>query len=160
MPLRRLTVATLVCSAAVLGISYFLSNGHAQARITHTCSAADKQFIDTVSTNMFQLSYWSDSLSSGDADAPLVAHQASSEADQVAATRPTDPTFAKARTLLKGMFVQYAKAVTARDTGDGNAGVYMGLSYTLANEVHDLLAKAQPALAAKGCDPTRLLKGE
>ena len=160
MPLRRLTVATLVCSAAVLGISFFLSSGHAQARLTHTCSAADHQFIDTVSQNMFQLGYWSDSLASGDADASLVAHQARSEAGQVDATRPTDPTFAQARTLLKGMFVQYARAVDARDHGDGNAGVYMGLSYTLANEVHDLLAKAQPALASKGCDPDRLLKGE
>jgi hypothetical protein len=37
--------------------------------------------------------------------------------------------------------------------------VYLGLSYTLANEAHDLLAGAQPALAAKGCDPERLLNG-
>ena len=158
MPLRRLTLATFACSAAVLGISYFLGSGHAQVRLTHTCSAADKQFIDTVSSNMFQLSYWSDSLSTGDADPATVAHQARSEADQVDATRPTDPTFDQARRLLKGMFTQYAKAVDARESG-GDAGVYMGLSYTLANEVHDLLLKAQPALAAKGCDPTRLLNG-
>lgn len=159
MPLRRLTIATFVCSAAVLGISFFLSNGHAQARLTHTCSPADRQFIDTVSSNMFQLSYWSDSLSTDDVDPGTVAHQASAEADQVDATRPTDPTFSQARGLLTGMFTQYSKAVHARANG-GNAGVYMGLSYTLANEVHDLLVGAQPALAAKGCDPTRLIKGE
>jgi hypothetical protein len=159
VPLRRLTIATFVCSAAVLGVSYFLSNGHAQAaRITHTCSAADKQFIDTVSSNMTQLTYWSDSLVSDDVDPPTVVHQARAEADQIDATRPTDPTFGQARPLLKGMFVQYAKAVDAKYSG-GDAGVYMGLSYTLANEVHDLLVKAQPALAAKGCDPTRLLNG-
>ena len=158
MRLRRLTIATLLCSAAVLGISFFLSNGHAQAKVTHTCSAADKQFIDTVSSNMTQLSYWSDSLVTGDVDPPVVVHQANAEADQVDATRPTDPTLDKTRFVLKGMFVQYGKAIEAKYTG-GDAGVYMGLSYTLANEAHDLLVGAQPALAAKGCDPTRLLNG-
>lgn len=142
----------------MLGISFFLSNGHAQGKVTHTCSAADKQFIDTVSSNMTQLSYWSDSLVSGDVDPPTVIHQARAEADQVDATRPTDPTLDESRALLKGMFVQYAKGVEAKFDG-GDAGVYMGLSYTLANEVHDLLVGAQPALAAKGCDPTRLLNG-
>jgi hypothetical protein len=142
----------------VLGISFFLSNGHAQVKVVHTCSVADKQFIDTVSANMTQLSYWSDSLVSGDVDPPVVVHQARAEADQVDATRPTDPTLDKSRFLLKGMFMQYAKAVQAQIDG-GNAGVYMGLSYTLANEVHDLLIGAQPVLAAKGCDPTRLLNG-
>jgi hypothetical protein len=159
VPLRRLTIATFVVSAAVLGVSYFLSNGHAQSgRITHTCSAADKQFIDTVSSNMTQLSYWSDSLVSGDVDPPTVVHQAKAEADQIAATRPTDPTLGQSRDLLKGMFTQYAKAVEAKYDG-GDAGVYMGLSYTLANEVHNLLVGAQPALAAKGCDPMRLVEG-
>ena len=158
VPLRRLTIATLVCSAAVLGTSFFLSSGRAQAQITHTCSAADKQFIDTVSSNMTQLSYWSDSLVSGDVDAPTVVHQARAEADQVDATRPTDPTLDKSRSLLRGMFVQYAKAVQARYDG-GDAGVYMGLSYTLANEVHNLLVGAQPALAGMGCDPMRLVEG-
>ena len=158
MPLRRLTLATLACSAAVLGVSFFLSNSHAQVKVTHTCSAADKQFIDTVSSNMTQLSYWSDSLVTGDVDPPVVVHQANAEAAQVDATRPTDPTLDKTRFLLKGMFIQYAKAVDAKYNG-GDAGVYMGLSYTLANEVHDLLIGAQPALAAKGCDPMRLIKG-
>ena len=142
----------------MLGVSFFLSSGHAQARVTHTCSAADKQFIDTVSSNMTQLAYWSDSLVNGDVDSSVVVHQARAEADQVDATRPTDPSLDKTRFLLKGMLTQYAKAIDAKYNG-GDAGVYMGLSYTLANEAHDLLASSQPALAAKGCDPERLLNG-
>jgi hypothetical protein len=43
-------------------------------------------------------------------------------------------------------------------TRGGNAGEPMGSAYRLANDVHDLLAGAQPALAARGCDPAPLLK--
>ena len=50
------------------------------------------------------------------------------------------------------MFVQYAKAVDAKYDG-GDAGVYMGLSYTLANEVHDLLVEAQPDTRGDGLRP-------
>jgi hypothetical protein len=35
--------------------------------------------------------------------------------------------------------------------------MHMHTAYTLANDVHDLLAGAQPELAARGCDPALLL---
>jgi hypothetical protein len=34
----------------------------------------------------------------------------------------------------------------------------MRTAYMLANGVHDLLAAAQPDLAARGCDPEMLLR--
>jgi hypothetical protein len=34
----------------------------------------------------------------------------------------------------------------------------MGSAYRLANDVHDLLVGAQPALASRGCDPAPLLQ--
>jgi hypothetical protein len=154
VPVRvgRLTAATLICSAFVLGISSLATKAGAQGgRVHHTCSLADKQYVQTVSTNMFQLSYWSAELSKGSATAGEVVKQTKSGSAQVDATRPTDPTLEKTRPLLKAMFLSYAKAVYRQAHG-GNAGEPMGTAYQLANDVHDLLADSQPALAAKGCD--------
>jgi hypothetical protein len=55
------------------------------------------------------------------------------------------------------MFLAYATAVRARAHG-GDAGTPMGISYQFANDVHDLLAEAQPGLASKGCDVAVLLR--
>lgn len=156
---RRLIAATLACAGLVLGVSMLVGSGRAQPgdRLTHTCSAADKQFLDTARSNLTQLGYWSDSLLSAEVSPGVVVKQARSEADQVDATRPTDPTLDMTRNVLRQMFFQYARAVAARAHGR-DAGVPMALSYTLANQAHDLLVQAQPALAAQGCDVTPLLE--
>ena len=125
--------------------------------VSHTCSAADRQFLNTVSSNMTQLAYWSDSLVQDDVAPGIVVKQARAEARQVDQTRPTDPTFEQTRGLLHGMFTAYAHAIHAKTHG-GNAGVPMRTAYMLANGVHDLLAAAQPELAARGCDPAILLR--
>jgi hypothetical protein len=154
----RLIAATLVCAALVLGVSTLAGKAGAQSsKVAHTCSAPDRQFVQTVSANMFQLSYWSNELSKGDATPALVVKQTKAGSLQVDQTRPTDPTLQKTRPLLKAMFLAYARAVRARAHG-GDAGTQMGIAYQLANDVHDLLAAAQPALAAKGCDPAVLLR--
>jgi hypothetical protein len=155
---RRLTAATLICTAAIFGSAFVLGNGSVQTRtVEHTCSAADRQFLQTVSSNMTQLGYWSDALSSSDVKPAVVVRQASSEAEQIGATGPTDPTLAQTRELLRVMFVEYGRAIYAKYHG-GNAGKHMGRSYTFANDVHALLVGAQPALAAKGCDLTPLFR--
>jgi hypothetical protein len=154
----RLIAATLVCAALVLGVSALAGKAGAQSgAVSHTCSAPDRQFIQTVSTNMFQLSYWSNELVKGEATPALVVKQTRSGSLQVDQTRPTDPTLQKTRPLLKAMFLAYAKSVRARAHG-GDAGTPMGIAYQLANDVHDLLASAQQGLAAKGCDPAVLLR--
>jgi hypothetical protein len=154
----RLTAATLVCAALVLGVSTLAGKAGAQSgKVVHTCSPADRQFVQTVSANMFQLGYWSDALSTGDATAAVVVKQTQSGSRQVDATRPTDPTLGKTRPLLKAMFLAYAQAVRARANG-GDAGVHMGVAYQLANDVHDLLASAQGGLSARGCSVQVLLR--
>jgi hypothetical protein len=158
--IRRLIAATLACAAVVFGVTFLFGSGRAQAgqrQVTHTCSAADRQFLDTVSANMFQLAYWSDALVQDDVAPGVVVKQARAEAAQVDATRPTDPTFEQARGLLRGMLTAYARAIAAKMHG-GNAGAPMRTAYLLANAVHDLLAGAQPELAARGCDPALLLR--
>jgi hypothetical protein len=154
----RLIAATLACAAFVLGVSTLAGRAGAQSgTVSHTCSAADRQFVQTVSANMFQLSFWSRELAAGSTTAAVVVKQTKAGSLQVDATRPTDPTLAKTRPLLKAMFLAYATAVRARAHG-GDAGTPMGISYQLANDVHDLLASAEPGLASKGCDVAVLLR--
>lgn len=153
-------MVTFVCAAVVFGATFLVGSGRAQAgqrQVTHTCSAPDRQFLDTVSSNMMQLGYWSDSLVHDDVAPGVVVKQARAEAAQVDATRPTDPTFEQTRGLLRSMFTAYARAIAAKMHG-GNAGAPMRTAYVLANAVHDLLAAAQPALASRGCDPAMLLR--
>lgn len=160
MQIRRLIAATLACAAVVFGATFLVGSGRAQAgqrQVTHTCSAPDRQFLNTVSSNMTQLAYWSDALVQNDVAPGVVVKQARAEAAQVDATRPTDPTLEQTRGLLHAMFSAYARAIVAKTHG-GNAGAPMRTAYVLANAVHDLLAGAQPALAARGCDPAMLLR--
>ena len=113
--MKRLTAAFLATSALVFGVSVLAGNGRAQsaAPVTFTCSAADKQFITTVSANLTQLSYWSDALISHDVAPAVVVKQAKSEAVQVGQTRPQDRTLHATRDLLGSMFLEYSKAVAA-----------------------------------------------
>jgi hypothetical protein len=134
--------------------------GHAAAGANppreHTCSAADKQFLQTVQSNMTQLGYWSDSLLSGDATPAEVIKQTVSESRQIGATSPTDQSLMTARSLLRKMFLEYGAAVHAKALGN-RPGKHVQLAYTLANGVHDLLVDAQPQMASMGCDVTPLL---
>lgn len=156
MRLRRLTVATLACAALVLGVSVLLGSGRAQGGASHTCSAPDKQFIQTVRSNMDQLAYWSDELTTDDVTPAIVIQQARSEAAQINATGPTDPTLAMTRKLVRTMLIEYSRGIYAK-FHNGNAGVHMQLAYTLANSVHDQLVGAEGALAGMGCDVAPLL---
>src|SRR3954447_4601052 len=92
---RRLIAATSICAVVVFGATFLVGSGRAQAgqrQVTHTCSATDKQFIQTARTNMTQLAYWSDSLVHEDVKPWIVVKQAKAEAAQVDATRPSDQT--------------------------------------------------------------------
>jgi hypothetical protein len=133
--------------------------GHASAGSTpreHTCSAADKQFLQTVQSNMTQLGYWSDSLLSGDATPGIVIKQTGAESRQIGATSPTDSSLLTARSLLRKMFLEYGAAVHAKALGN-SPGKHVRIAYTLANGVHDLLVGEQPQLVTLGCDVTPLL---
>src|SRR5207248_1198642 len=103
---KRLTAVTLATSAIVFGLSVLAGNSRAQSTpsATFVCSAADRQFVDTVSTNLLQLTYWSDSLVHGDVAPGVVVKQARAEAAQVRATRPQDRTLHATRDLLSSMF--------------------------------------------------------
>jgi len=147
---RRLFVVTFVCSGAVFGVAILAGNGRAQAGapVTYRCSAPDKQFIGTVSSNLAQLSH--------DVEPDVVVKQARDEAAQVGATQPQDRTLHATRDLLSSMFVEYSKAVSVTARGHGGHA-HMQNAWRLAHSVHDLLAGAKDGLGAQGCDVTPLL---
>jgi hypothetical protein len=156
--MKRLSAATLALSAIVFGASVLVGNSQASsASVSFMCSAADKQFIGTVSSQLTQLSYWSDSLVSNDVPAAVVVKQARAEADQVGATRPTDRTLHATRDLISSMFVEYSKAVAA-SADHKSTDVHMQNAWRLATASHKLLAGAQSGLAAQGCDVGPLLR--
>ena len=161
MAIKRLSAATLACSALVFGGSVLAGNSRASsgAQISYVCSAVDKQFIQTVSTNMIQLSYWSNELVTHDADPATVASQAHLEAEQVSATSPEDRTLHATRDLLSSMFSEYSRAVSLSAKGS-DASKHMANAWRLATSSHKLLVGAQAGLAAQGCDVSPLLTSQ
>jgi hypothetical protein len=158
--MKRFSAATLACSALVFGGSVLAGNSRASsgsAQASYICSAVDKQFIATVSTNMVQLGYWSDALVTHDVEPAVVVEQAHSEAGQVSATDPEDRTLHATRDLLSSMFLEYSKAVASSAKGS-NAAIHMQNAWRLANASHKLLAGAKDGLAARGCDVSPLLQ--
>jgi hypothetical protein len=156
--MKRLTAATLALSALVFGLSVLAGQSRASsgAQVSFICSAADRQFITTASTNMVQLRYWSDALVSHDVEPDVVIKQARDEAAQVGATRPEDRTLHATRDLLGSMFVEYSKAVSLSVSGR-NAGNHMKNAWRLANASHKLLSGAKDGLGREGCDVAPLL---
>jgi hypothetical protein len=157
--IRRLSAATLICAVLVLGESMLIGAGHASSGRPpqqHTCSAADKQFLQTVVSNMTQLTYWSEAWLSGEETPATVVKQTVAESQQIGATSPTDISLLTARSLLRKMFLEYADAVHAKAIGK-QPGRHIMTARTLANGVHDLLVDAQPQMASMGCDVTPLL---
>jgi len=156
--LKRLSAATLATSAVLFGVSFLVANGQAQSTpvVSFTCSAADRQFIATVSTNLTQLGYWSDALVSHDVAPEVVVRQARAEAQQVGATRPQDRTLHAARGLIGSMFLEYSRAVAVSARGR-SGDVHMATAWRLATAVHSLLAGARSGLGAQGCDVSPLL---
>jgi hypothetical protein len=142
----------------MLVLSVLLAAGCARvsAKAEHTCSATDKQFIDTTRLNMDMLGYWSSNLATGEAGPGEVIAETKRAAARVSATAPTDPTLEQARQVLRAMLSEYWRAVAAR-AHHREAGPHMMRAYGLANFAHDMLAQAGPALAARGCDVNPLL---
>jgi hypothetical protein len=144
--------------AIAFGASVLAGNSRASAgaRVTYSCLPTDKQFVNAVSTQLTQLSYWSNALQSHDVGPATVIQQARNEATQVDATRPADRTLHATRGLLSSMFLEYAKAVEAT-AHHKDATVHMSTAWRLATASHKLLAGAQAGLAAQGCDVAPLL---
>jgi hypothetical protein len=149
-----LTAAGLL---AVLTLALTLAtSGRARPNVLHTCSATDRQFIETARTNMTALQLWSEQYQSGEATKDDVAAQARTAAKIMRGTGPTDYSLQQTRRLVMGMLSEYAKAVQLHDR-DRDAGPHMYRAYGLANFAHAVLVRARAPLAKLGCDVRPLL---
>jgi len=143
--------------ASVLALTYTTSSrAKSGGRVSHTCSVTDRAFIDGAKTNVDAVDIWGQQYLDGDAGTAEVAAEAARAAKIVGATRPTDPSLTQARNLLVAMFTAYRGAMEQR-AKHRDAGDQIFHAYGLANFAHDVLLKAEPALAKRGCDVSPLL---
>lgn len=146
----------LTAAGLLVGVALLAGGCGAQARLVHTCSATDRQFISTAQLNIASLGLWADDYRQGDARAADVVDQAHAAAATVRATAPRDPSLRETRALLNAMFNEYARAVQAH-AHNGDAAPHLVRAYGLASFAHDVLVEAEPALQRDGCDIRPLL---
>ena len=153
----RITAAAgLAVALVAVSSSVLVMGGNSNAAVSHTCSATDRQFLGAAQLNMAALGSLSQDYLQGDAKADDVILQADSAVTSLLNTNPSDPSLSKTRTILRAMFLNYARAIRA-DKHHHDPGKYIYQAYGLANFAHDVLAKARPALAERGCDVSPLL---
>ena len=133
-----------------------VTSGRARPNMVHTCSATDRQFIETARTNMTALELWSEQYGSGEASKGDLVRQARTAAKIVRGSQPTDFALQQTRSLVAGMLVEYAKAVQLQGK-HRDAGPHMYRAYGLANFAHAVLVRAQRPLDHLGCDVRPLL---
>lgn len=158
MQMRRFALYGLgLLLAFALALTYATSSrANAHGPISHTCSVTDRAFIDGAKTNVDAVDLWGQQYLDGDAGPAEVAAEAARAAKIVGATTPTDPSLAQTRKLLVAMFTAYRQAMEQR-AKHRDAGDHIFHAYGLANFAHDVLLKAEPALAKRGCDVSPLL---
>jgi hypothetical protein len=152
---RGLTAAGLVLTAVVL-----VAGGRAQPARTsptqHLCGAVDKQFIRAAALSNTQLAMLGHDYMAGDLGPKSAIAQADDAALAIEVTAPHDPSLKLTRVLMRGMLVEYGRAIHAQWKG-GNPGKHMYRSYSLANYAHQVLTDAQPKLEPQGCSVGELL---
>jgi hypothetical protein len=155
----RITAAAgLVCAVVILGTFTLFVGGTGHAQTAHTCSATDRQFIDTAQLNMAALGSIAEDYLHGDAKASEVLQTDQDSLRAIEGTGPSDPSLSKTRAILAAMFTEYGKAIHAdADKQHKNAGRYVYRAYGLANFAHDVLAQARGPLEQRGCDVSPLL---
>jgi hypothetical protein len=155
--MRRIGLTAAGLLAMVTVALALVTSGRARPNLAiHTCSATDRQFIETARTNMTALGLWSEQYESGDAGGAEVVSQARAGAKIVRGTGPTDYSLQQTKRLLVGMLTEYAKAVQLQSR-QGNAGPHMYRAYGLANYAHAVLTRARRPLFKLGCDVRPLL---
>ena len=149
----------LIAAGLVLvsAVGFAVRGRGTEESLEHTCSATDKRYIQTATTNMTALGIWAQGFKAGDLEAREVAEQARDAAKRVGYVRPRDPSLRLAQRLMDGMFLEYGEAVSLAAKERTRAGKHMHRSYGLANVAREVLVEAQPALAAQGCDVGPLL---
>ena len=156
MGVRRLGLTAAGLLVIVTVALALVTNGRAKPNLVHTCSATDRQFIETARTNMTALELWSEQYQSGDASAEDVIGQAYTAEKIMHGTGPTDFSLRQTQRLVIGMLTEYAKGVQLHER-KRDAGPTMYRAYGLANFAHTVLLRAERPLDKLGCDVQPLL---
>ena len=149
---RSLSAAGCVLLSGIV----LLGSACSGAPLAHTCSATDRQFLDTAQTSMTALGLMADQFQQGMGSPKDVASQAVLAARNVRATQPSDYSLKTIQSLMAAMFTEYGRAMTA-EAKHKEAASHIQRSYGLANFAHNVLEQAAPGLAARGCDVKPLL---
>jgi hypothetical protein len=153
---RRIGLIAAVLLAMVAIALALVTSGRARPNLVRTCSATDRQFIESARTNMTALELWSEQYQSGDATGREVSGQARAAAKIMRGLGPTDSSLRQTQRLVVGMLTEYAKAVQLQERRR-DAGLHMFRAYNLANYAHTVLVRAEAPLAQLGCDVRPLL---
>ena len=154
--MRRIGLIAAVLLAMVAIALALVTSGRARPNLVRTCSATDRQFIESARTNMTALELWSEQYQSGDATGGEVSGQARAAAKIMRGLGPTDSSLRQTQRLVVGMLTEYAKAVQLQERRR-DAGLHMFRAYNLANYAHTVLVRAEPPLSQLGCDVRPLL---
>ena len=150
-------IGLIAAGLALLVAVVLATSGHARsASVEHTCSAADRQFIQKTELNMTGLGIWSEDYRRGEATELEVAAEARDAARRVEKLEPSDPSLRQAKLYVAGMFTEYGRGLAAK-AKKRNAATHVYRAYGLANFAHDVLTDAAPALRRRGCDVSSLL---
>jgi hypothetical protein len=147
-----IAVVLLTASAVLLAVSH----SSAQATVEHSCGLTDREFLQIAEIQVEAVGVYGDDYLHGDAKAKELISVSREAARAVRATVPYDTSLQTARNYLPIMFLHYADAVQMRESGK-NAAPDMYLAYQVGARVKQVLAQAEPALTAAGCDVSDLL---
>jgi predicted alpha-1,6-mannanase (GH76 family) len=148
-------VLVLAC-VALAAAGHSASAQEHPSKITHTCGLTDREFITDYSVNVTGVGMYGLDYLDGSAKPAEVIRASRDASSMVKRSAPLDPSLRTVKHLAPLMFIEYGKAVRARERGlDPRNHMYK--AYNVGARIHDVLHDAEPGLAAKGCDVSDLL---
>jgi hypothetical protein len=147
----------LIAACAALAAAGHSAAGQERPRVVeHTCGLTDREFLTAYSTNLTGVGMYGLDYLDGSAKPGEVIQAAHDAAVMMRNSAPLDPSLRTVKHLAPVMFLEYGKAVAAREAGR-NPRTHMVRAYSVGTRIQDVLREAQPGLAAKGCDVADLL---
>jgi hypothetical protein len=151
-----LAIALVSACVALAAAGHSASAQDRPAKIEHTCGLTDREFITAYSTNLTGVGMYGLDYLDGSAKPGEVIQASHDAATMMRNSAPLDPSLRTVKHLAPVMFLEYGKAVRAREAAR-NPRDHMYRAYSVGARIQDVLRDAQPGLAAKGCDIADLL---
>jgi hypothetical protein len=122
---------------------------------TYSCSAVDRDFLETAVAQMTAFRAWGADYVTGQGEGTEQAALAAEAQQMILGKHPTDRALEQSRLLMGAMLIEYQRAVTAPSALD--AGTSFRRVHDLGVSLRSLLAESGPSLAHEGCDVAPLL---